>query len=138
MLMRFIVPIFMMVGLSACASTDVAQSPVPTDISNSSLKAGECGLFGWSTDETRKFIFFANETTARFDGPNGPTDLIPQTKFPAIDYVDDMGLPVTLRLGEGELMSGGSRYPGARIVSQTSEGWERLQPVAIIQSCQPK
>jgi len=47
-------------------------------------------------------------------------------------------ISVTLRLGEGEAMAGGRRFPQARIVTSTVEGWERLQPVAIVQSCQPK
>ena len=137
--MRFFVPILCAMTLTACASTPEApESPVPIDISSSSLKAGECGFFGWSPGAERKFIFFATEKTARFDGPNGPIDLVPQSQFPAIDYIDANGVPVALRLGEGELMSGGRRFPNARLVTTTDEGWERLQPVAIIQSCQPK
>jgi len=104
--------------------------------SPSSLKSGECGLFGWTTDSKRDFIFFADERTARYNSVNGPVDLIPQTVFPAINYLDAAGNPVVLRLGKGEVMSGGMRYPSARLVTVSQEGWERLQPLALVQACQ--
>ena len=39
--------------------------------------------------------------------------------------------------GEQVEDDGGMRYPSARIVTMTDEGWERLQPVAMVRSCQP-
>lgn len=95
-------------------------------------------MFGWSTDRRRDFIFFADADSARFNGENGPIDLVAQAAFPALDYLDAEGRTVSLRLGDGEIMSGGMRYPGARIVTLTDEGWERLQPVALVRSCQPR
>lgn len=94
-------------------------------------------MFGWSTDAARDFIFYADRKTARYAGVNGPIDLTAQTAFPATEYQDPSGNPVTLRLGEGEVMNGGMRYPGARVVTLTDEGWERLHPVAIVRTCQP-
>jgi len=94
-------------------------------------------MFGWSTGETREFIFYADKSTARYDSLKGPVDLTAQTPFPATDYEDKAGNTVTLRLGEGEAMNGGMRFPGARIVTLTDEGWERLHPVAIVRTCQP-
>lgn len=126
--------------LTACATsqpttTSAAQaSGLPT----SELDPGQCGLFGWSTGETREFIFYADEKTARYASLDGPLDLTASSSFPSIDYTDPSGNPVTLRLGEGEAMVGGMRYPGARVVTLTTEGWERLHPVAIVRSCQPK
>ena len=124
--------------LSACASTPAPSVAGAASIPPATLKAGECGLFGWSTDASREFIFFADKKTARFKGPNGAADLVAQAKFPAVDYLDGSGNPVKLRLGQGEVMTGGRRFPQARIVTTTQEGWERFQPVAIIQSCQSK
>lgn len=137
MSIRFFIPIICAAGLTACATTlpSVAGDKA---IPEASLKAGECGLFGWSADDAREFVFFADKKTARFKGPDGPVDLVAQASFPAVDYLDNAGNPVTLRLGQGEAMNGGRRYPRARIVTRTAEGWERLQPVAIVQSCQPK
>lgn len=139
MAMRSLIVIFCVAGLSACATTPSGSPSVAgaDSIPPASLKAGECGLFGWSADASREFVFFADKKTARFKGPEGAVDLVAQAKFPAVDYLDDAGNAVTLRLGQGETMTGGRRFPEARIVTQTAEGWERLQPVAIVQSCQP-
>ncbi len=126
--------------LGGCASTPPAAAPSPdvSGLPTSELAPGQCGLFGWSTDEARKFIFYADSKTARYDSVEGPINLTAQSPFPASEYQDIAGSPVTLRLGEGEVMSGGMRYPGARIVTTTDEGWERLHPVAIVQICQPE
>lgn len=125
--------------LSACATAP--NPPETTNVAGlptSELAPGQCGLFGWATDETRKFVFYADKDTARYDSPQGPVDLSAQAPFPATEYADTSGKAVTLRLGEGEIMDGGMRYPSARIVTLTDEGWERLHPVAIVRSCQPK
>lgn len=124
-------------SIAACASTPQSVEGAAA-IPPANLKAGECGLFGWSADAAREFVFFADKKIARFKGPNGAVDLEAQTEFPAVEYLDGLGNAVTLRLGQGEIMAGGSRFPHARIVTLTEEGWERLQPVAILQSCQPK
>ena len=125
--------------LSACASVpsgagaDAEKAGLPT----SNLRPGQCGLFGWSTGAERDFIFYADETTARYSGDAGPVDLIAQSGFPATNYTDPFGQPVTLRLGDSEAMNGGTRYPSARLVSLNADGWERFQPVAIVKTCQP-
>ena len=125
--------------LGACASTPptAASSPELSGLPTSELAPGQCGLFGWSTGDTRDFIFYADQNTARYDSFDGPINLTAQSGFPATDYTDPSGNPVTLRLGQGEAMSGGMRYPAARVVSMTDEGWERLHPVAIVETCQP-
>lgn len=126
--------------LAGCATTasDTAQSSEAAGLPTSQLDPGQCGLFGWSTDELRAFIFYADEKTARYASLDGPVDLIAQSKFPAMEYADTSGRIVTLRLGESESMNGGMRYPRARIVTMTEEGWERLHPVAIVKTCQPE
>ena len=126
--------------LGACATTAPETSSVSeaSGLPTSKLNPGQCGLFGWSTDDAREFVFYADEKTARYASLEGPVDLNAQMPFPATDYVDSAGKTVTLRLGEGEIMSGGMRYPGARVVTSTDEGWERLHPVAIVKTCQPK
>ena len=134
--MRFLTLTLCAVAMTACATTTPAATKTPTDLRQSNVKPGDCGLYGWSTDEKREFIFFADAKTARYNGASGPVDLVAQSAFPALDYLDADGNPVTLRLGQGEIMNGGSRYPGARIVTVSAEGWERLQPVALIQGCQ--
>ena len=133
--MRFYFVILCAVVLSACATTPDATGSAK--ITETTLKPGECGLYGWSVDAKRDFIFFADENSARYNSVTGPADLNAQSAFPSLDYLDEAGRSVTLRLGSGEVMDGGMRYPSARIVTMTDEGWERLQPVAMVRSCQP-
>jgi len=137
---RFAFLISCAVALTACATTPPSVTSIAggETIPPATLKAGECGLFGWSADASREFVFFADKKTARFKGPNGAEDLVAQSEFPAVEYLDVAGNSVSLRLGQGELMTGGTRFPKARLVTLTDEGWERLQPIAIVQSCQPK
>ena len=126
--------------LGACASTPPAAAPSSAKLSGlptSELAPGQCGMFGWATGATREFVFYADQKTARYASLNGPMELMAQSVFPATDYTDPEGNPVTLRLGEGEVMVGGMRYPGARVVTLTDNGWERLHPVAIVRACQP-
>lgn len=139
MLMRLFL-IFCIAGLlGACATTQPASSSKAETLGlpTSKLDPGQCGMFGWSTDEVREFIFYADEKTARYASLDGPLDLTAKSTFPSTEYTDPSGNPVSLRLGKGEVMSGGMRYPGARVVTLTAEGWERLHPVAIVRSCQP-
>ena len=126
-----------MLVLAGCATapSNPAKSAGISDGPTADLAPGQCALFGWSTDETRSFIFYADEKTARYASAGGPRGLIAQSTFPATEYRDAVGETVSLRLGEGEAMVGGMRYPGARIATRTNEGWERLQPVAIIKTC---
>jgi len=135
--MRHLFLILSLVTLGACASNPSTSSDNGR-VQTQSLAPGKCGLFGWTTDEKRSFVFYADEKTARYDDGSGAKDLEAQTKFPAVAYKDPAGNDVELRLGQGELMDGGMRYPGARVVTTTAEGWERLRPVAIVRTCQPK
>jgi hypothetical protein len=142
--MRCVIFIFGLTLLSGCASVNGPASSSSKITSGgpglptSALKPGQCGLFGWSTDASRQFIFYADDSTARYSDGSAPIDLVAQSVFPSTEYTDPQGKPVTLRLGAGEDMLGGLRYPSARIVSLNEEGWERLQPVAIVKTCQPK
>lgn len=126
--------------LGACATTPEAAAPKAenSDVPSSKLNPGQCGLFGWSTDDRRDFVFYADEDSARYDGLDGPIDLTAQSAFPATEFTDPFGKVVSLRLGEGEAMTGGTRYPSARVVTLNDEGWERFHPVAVVKICQPK
>ena len=136
--MRFLFLICAPSLLIACASVPPLEGAEKTGLPTSNLKPGQCALFGWSTDAQRQFIFYADETSARYKAAAGSVDLVAQSAFPSTDYIDPFGQPVTLRLGNSEAMNGGTRYPSARLVSLDEAGWERLQPVAIVKTCQPE
>ncbi len=123
-------------GLSACATSPTPSSPANVDLKKMQSETGEvCALYGWTTDNSRDFVFYSDETTARYDSVLGPVNLSAQSAFPSLKYLDPSGDLVELRLGEGESMDGGKRYPMSQIVTQTEEGWDRFHPVAIVQTC---
>lgn len=124
-------------ALTACASTPDTSTSKPAATEVAKLASGDCGLFGWTADNRRTYVFFASETEASLalDGPAEP--LTPQTAFPAVRYADASGNPVTLQLGRSEEMVGGLRYPSASLTVKTDAGWDKIVPVAIVESCQP-
>lgn len=134
--MRALLPCLFL--LSACATAPEPTQQRTTMAQNQAeqLASGECGLFGWTADARRAYVFFANAegATLALDGPE--TALTAQSKFPALEYIDADGRPVSLSLGRGEPLAGGTRYPSARLATKTEDGWDKIVPVAIVQSCQ--
>lgn len=130
----FLISILMLAGCASSPEPNRQSSNETLDIQT--LKAGECGIFGWTTDEKRSFVFYADEKTAKY-APNGAAiELTANEPFPSLTYTDPQGGPVTLKLGEGEPIVGGTRYTTAHIATKTQEGWDRIMPVAIVRSCQ--
>lgn len=134
--MRLTLLIFVVL-LTACASSPPTNAPGRTAaIDLPQMKSGECGLFGWTTDEKRSFVFYADKDEAKFAPEGQVIKLLANGAFPTVDYVDPDGGPVSLKLGQGEPLVGGMRYPYALISSKTAEGWDRVMPVALVRSCQ--
>ncbi len=138
--MKLITLSFVTVTLTACTTTPPATVGETAKIASRDVERGQgsCALYGWTTDEKRSFVFYADAETARYDTARGPVDLTAETEFPSLLYSDPDGGRVELRLGEGEAMMDGTRFPSARIITQTDEGWDRLRPVALVQNCQAK
>lgn len=124
-------------SLAACATApERSANPSNESLDIQTLKAGECAIFGWTTDEKRSFVFYADEDTAKY-APNGKAIKLTATEpFPSLNYTDPENGPVTLKLGQGEPIVGGTRYTLAQIATKTSDGWDRIMPVAIVRSCQ--
>ncbi len=139
--MRLFSLILYAVMLGACATTSPVSDTAgfgEAGLETKSSAVGGCGLYGWTTDAARDFVFYADHETARYDSVTGPVDLTAERDFPSTLYSDPSGRRVELRLGAGETMDGGIRFPTARIVTQTDEGWERLRPIAVVQNCAVK
>ena len=128
--------------LSACA-TQSTGSTSENQASQKSLERvelapGECGMFGWTSDEKRSFVFYADRETSKFFPEDQIVELTAQAAFPSLAYLDPFSRPVTINLGAGEQIIGGLRYPSSSIRSVTDEGWERIIPVSIVRACQPR
>lgn len=123
--------------LAACAtSAPNTSSSKAASLELPQMKSGECGLFGWTTDEKRSFVFYADEDEAKYAPQGQVIKLAANEAFPTLDYTDPEGRPVIIKLGQGEPLVGGTRYPFARITSKTADGWDRVMPIALVRSCQ--
>lgn len=134
--------------LAGCATT-VSQSPEPlaeatpsdrpnsaVDLSNGlspqALAPGECGLFAWDNAADPRFIFFAKSGSALYAPRVGPIrPLSAKGDFPAMEYG-----PIQLTLGPSEAMIDGIRYPSARLKETLEDGFTRIQPIVVLQTCQ--
>lgn len=126
------------VALGACASTaEVAPNVDPISVTSKGLPAqtlapGECGLFGWDTAQPPQFVFFATERQILYlTGPDEIQTLQSKDAFPAEDYG-----PLQVSLGYGEPLIDGIRYASARITETLDDGFTRVRPLVVLQSCQ--
>ena len=139
MRLSWLFPLFGALILSACASTPeaepeqtfVAAQVEATELDAQSLATGECGLFGWTKDETPRFAFFATEGRGSYWDGTQTVPLNPQGSFPNLTF--DL---FVLELGEREAFDDAVRYPSARTRKTLEDGFERVQPLVILETCQ--
>ena len=67
-------------------------------------------MFGWTADEKRSFVFYADRETSKFVPEDQIVELSAQAAFPSLAYLDPLGRPVTINLGVSEKIVGGLRY----------------------------
>lgn len=126
--------------LTACATAGEEGAPITETLSESArltelpprtLEAGECGLFGWAREDGQ-FVFFSSDEAAQLVSDNRLSNLTPEGDFPATRYDPD----VMLDLGTAEFLDGGQRYPEARLTVIQADGFELVQPLVLVLSCQ--
>jgi len=141
----FLISVICLAGCATTASQDpeplVEAIPpeAPTSASRMSnrlspqvLAPGECGLFAWENAADPRFIFFAKPGSALYAPREGAVrQLSAKGDFPTMDYG-----PVQLTLGPSEAMIEGIRYPSARLKETLEDGFTRIQPVVVLQTCQ--
>lgn len=134
------------IALAACVTTPGADDPIDTrakpnasatqisatGLPSQSLADGECGLFGWDTSNPPQFVFFATADRALYmSGEGAAQTLTPEGPFPSSRYGS-----LTLTLGEAEPLIEGTRYPQARVRELVEDGFTRVRPLVILQSCE--
>jgi len=112
------------------------------------LAPGACGLFLWTRDEPRHFVFFfpAGGAKARavLNGQQTELNVVSQGGEVFAQFMTEMkmttpsNLSVSLSLQPGEQIEGGRRVPSARMISQNAEGWEVITPLSGTTACQPE
>jgi len=131
----------LLAGCATVGSDPVAPSAATRAENTSGLPAqtlapGECGLFGWTKTDSPVFTFFATSRRAKTDKLQliPLEDAFPSATYRAVELGEDS--LVRLDLGEAELLDGGRRYANARLTIPGADGWETVQPIAAILSCQ--
>ena len=130
-----LVSVLALTGCATAGSTPDVAAPIARagTLPAQTLAPGECGLFGYSVGEPR-FVFFATGSRAAYlGGDDAVLSLTPVGDFPAADYG-----PVSLALGRADDWVEGRRYPGARLTETLDEGFERVVPLVVVQTCQSR
>tara|TARA_R110002020_G_scaffold345588_3_gene559543 strand:- start:2184 stop:2636 length:453 start_codon:yes stop_codon:yes gene_type:complete len=131
--------------LSGCGTTPNNQSEsaskiavVQTGLPPQKLSPGECGLFIWTTDTSRKFIGFETSSEGKLflDGQILSVARVGNEGLDAEErrYELPGGQFATLSLEPGKSLKDGQSFAG-QIVSKTSDGWDRVTPVVALSNC---
>lgn len=147
--------------LCACASmggmpddkSDTEAEAIATQLPPQTLASGECGLFIWSADATRRFILFSAAQSGRalwhdgedvwtlsFEGHSGAPIY---DQYPAQDYSvisTQTGLQtrrhVSLKLSDAEETDTAMRFKSGRLTVAGPSEWDTVIPVVGLASCQ--
>lgn len=114
----------------------------PQTLAPQTLVSGECGLFVWTADSARRFILFSQSQTnsARyFDGRadvsiaiHEKTGRVSDGQFPQQSYSNAMALS----LRAPDPIDNGTRYRGGTLTAKDDDGWDMVQPVVGLSTCQ--
>jgi len=153
--MRLLVLAACALVLTACASGNARKQsasapagPAAESLPAQTLAPGACGLFLWTREEPRHFVFFfpvgSAKARAILNGQQTELSVISQGGEVFAQFMTEMkmttpaNLPVSLSLQPGEQIEGGRRVPSARMISLNSEGWEVITPLSGTTACQPE
>ncbi len=92
------------------------------------LRPGECGLFGY--DPEARFVFFATPRRGAYVADGEQRLLEPSGEFPNLDYET-----IDVALGRAESLVDGQRYPEARLQETLADGFMRVLPLRVIETC---
>jgi len=120
---------------------------VKTDrLSARDLGAGECAMFVWTADRTRRFILFsqASSPNASWLSKSGEMTIV-RTDSEGIETFDQSpqqtfalhdGGKLSLSLEDSEAIDQGTRYKSGSLKHMGADGWEKVMPVVGLSACQ--
>jgi hypothetical protein len=138
--------------LSGCVSTpnsaitDIKQER--DGLSARNLATGECGVFVWTGDTSRRFILFSQsgKRAAVWDSPDGELALkiseqsgpIKDGQYPKQTFVDpaNSDIRLTLNLRDSQIIASGTRYKSGTFNIKKADEWDRVIPVVGLSMCQ--
>lgn len=104
------------------------------------LGPGECGLYVWKADSAKNFILFSSQSESALFEDEAELALTRSSAGKTatdITFTDEAGQERALSLLDAEEIEGGIRYKAGRLVSRTSDGWEKVVPIVGLYACQP-
>ncbi|MCF6275405.1 MAG: hypothetical protein L3J05_06550 [Robiginitomaculum sp.] len=139
-------------SLNACASIDAnntakkQQTITPADgLAAQELQAGECGVFFWTDNFPRTFVFFQKQGSAEAKYYAGEAEITLSTNQNTNNMDDAPGLDIAYSHDEyiafhvkgdfADRLEGGRRITNARIKAQKPGAWEAIQPVSGVYVC---
>lgn len=151
MAVKKIISITAMTLLAACASVgnggtnSKASSKLDDRLAPRDLGKGECGIFVWTADNARRFIFFSQteKSTASWWSADGEIDVTRMSSggIYAFDQASEQSfkLPdggnLKLSLSNPEEVDNGTRYKSGAITQTSADGWEKVIPVLGMAAC---
>ncbi len=156
MAVRYTIAIAALLMLGACGTTATnAKSNTKTKITAQQdrlaprdLNTGECGIFVWTADPARRFVFFSqmDSATASWWSDSGEVEInrISSNGLPSFGQLPDQtyqlpdGAALKLKLNDPEDVDNGTRYRSGAITQTAADGWEKVVPVSGIAACNVK
>lgn len=112
------------------------------------LNNGECGIFVWTADIAKRFIFFsqADKPTASWWSKDGEIEITRRAsdgisafdQLPAQNFDIPSGGRLKVTLFDPEDVDNGTRYKSGAITQTTIDGWEKVVPVIGMSACNLK
>jgi hypothetical protein len=149
------ISVFSLMMLGACAG--VAKTPAVTPLISQGtlgqlaprdLKSGDCGLFVWSAEATRRLILFSQNSTGLAAWHDGSQEHVLTLKtragdktllqYPEQELVTQTGKLISLSLRKAQAIESGMRYKAGVLSYTDSEGWRAVVPVVGLASCAPR
>ncbi len=153
MAIKYAIGLTALLILGACGTTGTqSKSKTKTSIAVKQdrlaprdLESGECGIFVWTADTARRFVFFSRTDSASGSwwGENGEIE-VPQIfsdSQPAFEQTPNQtyqlpdGGELLLKLSDPEEVDNGTRYRAGSITQTTANGWDKVIPVSGIAAC---
>ena len=152
MAVRHLIGFVGLIVLSACSSlpdglksSNSKSEKLEDRLSPRDLTQGECGIFVWTADAARRFVFFSQATDPMASWWSGDGEQFiqrissdGQAAFEQ-SSIQTFGLPdggsLRVALSDPEEVANGTRYKTGAITQTGSDGWEKVMPVFGVAAC---
>lgn len=142
----------LLAGCASVASSGRSQNANSTKLDDRltprNLNNGECGIFVWTADNAKRFIFFsqADKPTASWWSKDGEIEISRRAsdsisafdQLPAQNFDIPSGGALKVALFDPEDVDNGTRYKSGAITQTTVDGWEKVIPVIGMSACNLK